>query len=400
MKRERQPACLGAAIACVLATPTQIRAQEPLRFAEAAAARLPHEREIDAEAFLADAASAAVGAGSWLLEGPTASGATGGRRPDRGDAALDVGFEIELPLQSDRQRRLELANALDESGASIRAAARAIALADLAGAYAGAWLAQAIIDLRAEDLALTDAWHAATQRRVEAGADPPYESILVAGERDRALVELIAARREVELKWGELARLAALGGEPRVLDLASLPGGAGPASSGDGAGAATLAGIESRRDLALLLARAQTAAASSRWALNGDAAREGEEENIAHVGVSYRFARHGERAALAVVESAAAAAAENVAAAERVDLRARLAAAAVPLAAEPSSLDDDDLRRAREALDSRLDEGRDRASTVLPLRRQLLEAALAAVAARAARAQAAAEIFFLDGGLP
>ncbi len=64
------------------------------------------------------------------------------------------------------------------------------------------------------------------ERRVEAGADPPYEAILVGGERDRALLELVAARREVELAWGELSQLAALTPRPTPLDLTSLPGGA------------------------------------------------------------------------------------------------------------------------------------------------------------------------------
>jgi hypothetical protein len=58
------------------------------------------------------------------------------------------------------------------------------------------------------------------------------------------------------------------------------------------------------------------------------------------------------------------------------------------------------MRAALTALESRLTEGKDRASQVLPLRRQLLDAALASAGARAARAQAAAERFFLEGGNP
>ena len=176
------------------------------------------------ETFLAEVAEAAAGGGAWLLEAPTASALTGGRRPDGGDTELDLGIAIELPIHADRHRRLDLATALSESSDALRRAQVAVALADLAAAYARAWLAQTEVELRAEDLAITEAWLETTRRRVDAGADPPYEAILVGGERDRALLELVAARREVELAWGELSQLAALAPRPTPLDLSSLPG--------------------------------------------------------------------------------------------------------------------------------------------------------------------------------
>jgi hypothetical protein len=83
---------------------------------------------------------------------------------------------------------------------------------------------------------------------------------------------------------------------------------------------------------------------------------------------------------------------------DAVEVRARVAAARAALAAPPTALTAADYQTARSALDARITEGRERASEVLPLRRQLLEAGLAQARTRASRAAAAAELFFLDGG--
>jgi hypothetical protein len=396
MGRGRRAVGAAAWLTCFAAVPACTA--QALAFREVASARRPHPGEIEVESFLAEVTEASAGGGAWLLEAPTASALTGGRRPDGGDTELDLGVAIELPIHADRHRRLDLATALSESSDDLRRSQAAVALADLAAAFARAWLAQTEVELRAEDLAITETWLEATRRRVDAGADPPYEAILVGGERDRALLELVAARREVELAWGELAQLAAVALRPSPLELSSLPGSGGAPASNEPSGAAALTGIETRRNLEILLARARFAAAASRWAIAGDAAREGLEENIAHVGVAYRFARQGERAANANAQGAAEAAAESRAATDTAALRARLVAAQVALASEAPVLDERDLQGARRALESRLAEGKERASEVLPLRRQLLDAALASAAARAARAQAMAEIFLLEGG--
>jgi hypothetical protein len=383
------------AVSAVFLVALPLRASDPLTFDQAAAWLRPHPRELEIEALLAEASSAAVGAGGILLEGPTAGVAAGPRRVD-GDTTGDLSLDVELPLLAGRQRRLDLSRSLDRAAESMRASARSIALADLAVAFSRAWLAQAEVDLRTEDLAIADAWLAATERRVEAGADPPYESILVAGERDRAALDLLAAERDVELAWGELARWSSVA-RADSLDLASLPGGAHPASEPDDAARAAIAGIEAERELSTLLARARSAAASSRWSLAGDAGREGD-ERVARVGASYRFARGGERASIEELERSSASLADAEAATHEGEVRARTAAARASAGAAPSSLGSADFEAARRALDARIEEGKERASAVLPLRRQLLEAALARARGEAARAQAWAELFFLEGG--
>jgi hypothetical protein len=399
MGRNGRAACAGASIAFLLAVPAA--PQRVVTWSDVAAARLPHPRELETEALLAEAAAAAAGAGGRLLEGPTASFSSGPRRADGEDTEADVAVEVEMPLLAERRRRLDLTTGLHGKREAIRAAAEATALADLAAAYARAWLAQVDLELRRQDLAITEAWLESTRRRVEAGADPPYEAILIAGERDRALLGLLDARRESELAWGELGQLADIPPAPSPLDLSSLPDdGALPSGTRIAIGEPpppAAAGIASRRELAILLARARSSAASSRWALAADAGREGDEQ-VARVGLAYRFALQGERAAVASARSAAEAAAHAEATAELGRLRARVAAAQAALASTAPSFDAGDLDTARRALESRLEEGKERASQVLPLRRQLLEAMLATAGARAARAQAAAELFFLEGG--
>ena len=256
---------------------------------------------------------------------------TGPRRAE-GSTDADAMVEVEVPLLATRKRRGDLAAALDEKAEAMRVSARGIALADLSAAYARAWLAQTEAELREEDIEVVDDWLAATERRVEAGADPPYESILIAGERDRAMLDLLAARREVELAWGELARLSAIAESSQPVDLATLPGARDGDATLEGSSETVLAGIDARRELIALLARAHTAAASSRWAIAGDAGREGD-ERLARVGFAYRFPLGGERASIAELERAAEAAAAGEAAADRGEVRARLAAARTALAA-------------------------------------------------------------------
>jgi hypothetical protein len=378
------------ALALSLAGPTS--AQEGLAFGEVLAQRRPTAAEAAVAALVAEARRAAAGGGRFASEGPTVAVTAGPRRTDEEESAGDFAVGVELPLLAARGARAELAREVESAAGDALAGARALAGADLAGAFVDAWLTQRVVAVRQEDLAAMDEWLALARHRVEVGADPPYEPTLVAGERDRSLVGLVTARREAELAWGELVARAALGDEPQPLSLAGLAGGGDP-----GAGPPALAGIDARRRLEGALARARGAAGRSRWALSSEVAAEGE-ERLAHVGVAYRLPLPGERAALAGEVAAAEALAARAAEADAAAVRARLAAARTALAAAGPAVDPGDLERARRALATRVAEGKERASTVLPLRRQLLEAHLAGLAAEALRARAATELAFLTGG--
>jgi hypothetical protein len=379
----------------VLVPPGASRAQDPLGFEEALARRRATAGEAEVAALLAEARRAAAGGSSLAAEGPSLSVTGGPRRGDSGATAADVGVEVELPLLAARGTRAELAREIETAGADALAGARALAAAELAVSFVDAWLAQEAVAVREDDLAATEEWLAVARRRLEAGADPPYEPVLVAGERDRALVELVAARREAELAWGELAARSEVGAEARRLSLSGLPAAAPPP---DSSAPPALTGIAARRRLAVALALARRAASDSRWAVASEIGAEGD-ERLVHFGVAYRFPLPGERAAIATELAAAEEGAARAAEADAAAVRARITAARSTLAAAGPALGPEHLEQARRALAARVAEGKQRPSEVLPLRRQLLEARLASLAAEALRARAAAELAFLTGGL-
>jgi hypothetical protein len=367
-----------------------------LSFAEAMERRRAGPQEIELERFIAEAQRVAAGGRSRAAEGPTTS-VEGGTRDGREGPETDLSLRIEMPVLASRGERRALGGLLPEEATAMRRGARAAADAELADAFVAAWLAQAVAEVRRQDVSAVETWLSAARRRAEAGADPPYEPTLVAGELDRARVEMIEALRSVELSWGELAARSDVSARPQALDLGGLPGGgthAHPSSAA--AGGHVQAGIESRRRISVALARALTAASSSRWGVAGEVATEGE-ENLAHIGLAYRLPLHGERSAIAAELTAAEAQAAREAELHLSELAARLGAAAATLASTEPLLDPSDLDAAHAALAARVAEGKERASAVLPLRRQLLEARVAALRSRAARITSGAQLFFLGG---
>jgi hypothetical protein len=385
------------AVAFVLFGPARTAGQEPLRFGDVRTRVVPTEAQLETEELLAAAAQAAVGGSSLLGDGITTGVTTGPRHREGAGTSSDLAFSAELPLRSDRSERAALGDALGGLAEALRLADSDVASAELARAFVDAWLAQELVMLREQDLTLVESWLGTARRRVEAGADPPFEATLVAGEHDRALVELMAARRQVESSWGELVARAELPPRPRPLSLAGLPG-------ADAFAAVPVAdpsprlvgGLAARRALGVQLARVDAGAARSRWALAGEAAREGD-ERLARVGVAYRFPLRGESSAIGAAVQVAQIRADRDAARRRAAIQASLAAASAAKGSPPATLDDAELERAQAALTARLEEGKERASEVLPLRRQLVEARVAALAARAARLEAGADLFFLGG---
>lgn len=383
----------GALLFLLLAT-SAVAAPQALDFDDVLAARRPSPDEVSTQLLLAEVRRSTAGGASRAAEGTSVSVLGGPRRGESGESEADLGVGIDLPLLAGRGSRAELAAILERVEHPLVAGSRAIAAADLVAAFVDVWLAQSSAEVRELDLSAAEEWLVAARRRVEAGADPPYEPVLVAGERDRALVELVAVRRELELAWGGLAALADVGPAPREVTLEGLPGAAPQPAAEDGVAGGS---IGAREQLAVGLARLRGSSARSRWSLAGEVATEGD-ERLAHVGVAYRIPLRGERSAIELEQAAAETQATREAETARAALRARLAAARPALAAASPTFDSSDVLRAQQALAARLAEGKERPSEILPLRRQLLEARLAGLAARAATAKAAAEIHFLLGG--
>ena len=322
-----------------------------------------------------------------MLGGPQLSVAAGPRRLEGGETRTDVAVGLELPILGARPEQRALAEALAAAEPLLRAAAGAEAELALATAYGELWRLDALATLRAEDLAIVERWLVATRRRVEEGADPAYEATLVGGERDRAALELERTRGAVAAAREALAALAPLPGGDLRLSPPTEP----PACS-PGAGSSELErAARARADLAIAEAGLATRAESARWALASDLAREGDEE-VARLGLAYRFPPRGERLALDELRAAAAAAERRAAELELARLAARREAARARLAGTAPRSGDDELAAGVTALEARLAEGRSRPSDALPLRRQLLAAREAAIDTRAERALAAAEL--------
>ena len=394
MQRFRAVVCVLSCLWSTVLGAARVSAQ--LDFGEVLSKRRPSADEVEVERLLAEAQRISAGSRSFAAEGPTTSIA-GGPRDGRDGSEGDLSLQIEMPLQAARGERRALGEMLPAAAAAARMFARATADAELAEAFVAAWLADAVARVRAQDLAAVEAWLEASRRRMEAGADAPYEPTLVGGERDRALVEWIEARREGELAWGELRARAEVPPRPEPVALDALPGYATiPDGTASSPGDVMRAGIEVRRNLAIAVARAQTALAGSRWGLAGEVAVEGD-ERLAHVGVAYRLPLRGERTAIAAEQTAAETAANRDAERRRVEVEAQVAAAAATLGWAGQVLETSALDAAQAALAARLEEGKQRPSEILPLRRQLLEARIAALRSRAARVAAEAKLFFLAG---
>ncbi len=385
-----QRSTLLAGALALAGMPASIGAEDglaPVALAELAAARRPHPAELEAETRLAAARRELARSSGPVLGGPQLSVAAGPRRFEGGETRSDVVVGLELPIFAARPEQRALAAALAAAEPLLRAAASLEAELALAAAYSEAWRLDALAALRGEDLAIVERWLATAQRRVEEGADPAYEATLIAGERDRAALELERTRAGVATAREALSALAPL--PAGALRLEPPPG---PRPCPPGAGSSVLeTAARARADLAIAEAGLAARAEAARWALASDLAREGDEE-VARLGLAYRFAPRGEQAALDAQRAAAAAAGQRAAELDLAQLAARREAARSRLAPSARFSSDDELAAGVAALEARLAEGRSRPSEVLPLRRQLLAAREAAIDARAERAVAAAEL--------
>ena len=385
-----QRSTLLAGALALVAMPASIGAEvgtAPVALAELAAARRPHPAELEVEERLAAARRTLARSSGPVLGGPQLSVAAGPRRLEGGETRSDLVVGLELPIFAARAEQRALAEALAAAEPLLRAAASREAELALAAAYAETWRLDALAALRSEDLALAERWLATARRRVEEGADPAYEATLIAGERDRAALELERTRAGVAAAHEALSALVPLPAGELVL---SPPTETRVCSPGAGSSELERA-ARARAELATAEVELATRAEMARWALASDLAREGDAE-VARLGLAYRFAPRGERAALDEQRAAATAAGQRAAELDLARLAARREAARSRLAASARFGGDEELAAGIAALEARLAEGRSRPSEVLPLRRQLLAAREAAIDARAERAVAAAEL--------
>jgi hypothetical protein len=329
------------------------------------------------------------------LGGATLSAAAGPRRGGGSDSSTDVALGLDLPLLFARDEQHGLATAIDAAAPVLRAAARATAQLDLELAFLDAWRDGELVALRERQLESVAAWLAATERRVAAGAEAPYEAIAVAGELARATLERDAARATAIASRALLAERVEIPIAGRPL---AGPDDAGQAPTAPAGEAALFLALRLEPALAAAEARLEAASGSARWSVASEVAREGEEE-VARLGVAYRIAPRGERPRVEEEAAATIAALERRARLARSELEARAAAAASRLAAPAPSLLPEEVARALAALEARIVEGEERPANVLPQRRALLDAEAARIEATRARAAARAELHSLSRGI-
>lgn len=135
--------------------------------------------------------------------------------------------------------------------------------------------------------------------------------------------------------------------------------------------------LQDRLELETQAIRQQAALSTSRWSLRGSYGKENE-DRITKFGVAYRFPRPGEGRAIQQETEANVQAARSEIQIALMELDARFTSALERAKDQATPAPSVDFDQALKAVSLRLSEGKERPSEALPIRRQLLEAQLAA----------------------
>ncbi|BDU72031.1 TolC family protein [Mesoterricola silvestris] len=378
------------AVACLLAV--QATAQTPLSFTDIQSKARPAPEQWRTEALLAERRLQFQESRGFLREGPALSLSAGPRRTPGAGTTTDRGLEVDLPLFLSPGVRSALATSLGRAHPLLAEAARREGALRLRVAYLDAWLASRILALKETDLATVEGWLRAAQARFDAGADPAFQVSLVEGERLKIQQDLDEARIQEARTWGALVALADLPAAPLPL---GDPGPA-PVLAADGLERGLQEGplrkaLLAQADLETRSLRLKEAQALSRWSLRGGFAREGQDQ-VAKFGAALRLPRPGETAAIRSSTEAQVRAVQGEARQALADLDARAASALSRMRKAQAGSAPPDFLRAIQAVGLRLQEGRERPSEALPIRRQLLESQMASLRRTHAQHLLAAEI--------
>jgi len=357
-------------------------AQTPITFAEILSKARPAPELQRVEARQAEHQLQLQESRGFLREGPSLSLQMGPRRNPLAPTTTDKAFELDLPLFLSPGVRRELETLLGQSHPLLQEAAHREGQLKLRAAYLNAWLAAKLLSLREADLALVERWKQVTQSRFEAGSDPEFQVALVEGERLQVQQELDEAHIQQTHAWSALTALAELPPEPQPL---ADPG----ALTGIPAGDLRLHESPLRKallaqvDLEERSLRLKESLAQSRWSLRASHAQEGEEK-VTRIGLAVRLPRPGEGASQHNHTEAQIRALKGEArqALAELDARSQSALARLRQGGSPTT---PDFSKAMAAVELRLQEGRERPSEALPIRRQLLAAQMASL--RAVHAQ-------------
>jgi hypothetical protein len=317
--------------------------------------------------------------GRFTREGPTLEAELGPRRMEDGARKVEASARIEVPFLSDRRERAEADSRLRSGTSDVLAADAVESRLRLRQAFLDAWLEQERLKVLEAQVQATEQLLAAIRKRVEDGAEAPYEAVLVEGETQRSRSESDGARAALGEAWSTLRALADLPTEPQTLASPGTPELNIPedAESRFGAGLLRRA-VAHRGSLETAFLVVEQAQRRSRWSAAATIAKEAD-ESFATFGAAYRFPHRGEDAALARERATTGAAIDRAAEVEAARLATRFetvigrAKRFGPIAS-PDAFDD-----ALRAVALRVELGKERPSLALPVRRQLLEARAAAL---------------------
>ncbi len=373
----------------------QAMAQTPLTYHDILARARPTTEQWRMDSRLAEWRGQLQETRGFLREGPTLSLDAGPRRSPGFIRSTDKGVELELPLflspkvRSDLERSLGQAHPLMLESASREAALR------IKFGYLEAWQAQRLLALRETDLATVERWLQATQTRAKTAAEPDYQVALVEGERLKAQQELDEARTQVARTWAALVGLADLPTTPVPL---ADPGAIEPIPEDNietslhqgPLRAALLAQVElEERSL-----RLKASQSLSRWNLRGSYSTE-YEDRITRLGVAVRLPRPGEAATIRESTDTQIRVLQGEYRQSLAELDARILGVVYRFQKASAVSPVPDFTRAIQEVGQRLEEGKDQPSEAFPIRRQLLEAQMAALRRIQARHAITAEIQYL-----
>jgi hypothetical protein len=307
-------------------------------------------------------------------EGPTLEAELGPRRMGDGAVKTEAMARIDVPLLSGGRVRADADSRLRGAGPDVLVADAVESRLRLRTAYLDAWLAQERLKVLDAQARAIEQLVASVRKRVEGGAEAPFEAALVVGEMQRSHSESDGARSVLGEAWSALRALADLPAEPQTLASPGMPELNVPADVESKFEAGVLRrAVAHRGSLESAFLGLEQAQRRSRWSATATLGREAD-DLIATVGASYRFPSRGEGPALDRELAAAGVLINRGAEAEAARLATRFETAIERAGrfgpVTPPDAFDDALR----AVALRVELGKERPSLALPIRRQLLDA--------------------------
>jgi hypothetical protein len=241
-------------------------------------------------------------------------------------------------------------------------------------------LAERVEAIRAEDHSIVSAWLEIAKARRESGADPAFQLELAKGELLKSSMDWGEAKLARIQAWAALKALAELPDTPRPLDYSPQALIYDPANAQEleakYQNGAIRRSIIAKQGLEAGQANVQAALANSRWSIASSYSREAI-DRIAKVGIAYKFPNPKETSAIKANERARVEASRRSTEMAMSELDMRFRTAMQVMQSSQGYPAPPDADASLEALTLRLQEGKDRPSEAIPVRRQFLEIRLA-----------------------